>query len=72
MRAEVATGGDVIDVVARIDRLQKDFTRQPQGSVVEPGTAEVAAGKNESARSDVRTTRDMVLALTRQVRRVDA
>ena len=64
MRAEIATGSDVVDIVARIDRLPEDLTRQPQGSVVEPGTAEMAPGKDESVRSDVQTIKDVVLALT--------
>ena len=70
MRAEMATMR--ADIRARIDRLQEDLTRQWESNVVELGTAEMALRKNDTTRSDVQTLTDMVLALTRQVRRVDA
>ena len=59
-------------ILARIDRLQEDLTRQWESNVVELGTAEMVLRKNDTTRSDVQTLTDMVLALTRQVRRMDA
>jgi len=72
LRAEMATRKNVADIMARIDRLQEDLTRQRENSVVELGTADMALRKNENTRKDVETLTEMVLALTRQVRRMDA
>ena len=72
IRAEMATRSNVADIMARIDRLQEDLTRQREGSVVELGTVEMAMRKNDTTRADVQTLTDMVLALTRQVRRMEA
>jgi hypothetical protein len=72
LRADMATRRNVDDIMARIDRLQEDLTRQRDSGVVELGTAEMALRKNDNTRGDVQTLTDMVLALTRQVRRMDA
>ena len=40
--------------------------------MVELGTADMALRKNDNTRKDVETLTEMVLALTRQVRRLDA
>src|SRR3712207_3888692 len=71
LRIDMATRTNIADIMARIDRLQEDLTRQRENSVVELGTSEMALRKNENTRKDVETLTEMVLALTRQVRRID-
>lgn len=72
VRANMATRTNVADIMERIDRLQEALTRQQESSVVEFGTAEMALRKIENTRSDVQTLTEMVLALTRNFRRMDA
>jgi len=59
-------------IMGRIDGLQESFERERLERVVDAGTAEMALQRNENIRSDVNTLTDMVLSLSKVVRRMDA
>ena len=59
-------------IMARIDRLQDTLTEVKAESVVPMGTAEMALAKVENTRSDVQTLTEMVLAMNRVLRGVQA
>jgi hypothetical protein len=70
--ADMATRTNIADIMARIDRLQEDPTPQRENSVVELRTADMALRKNENTRKEVEALTEMALALTEQVRHMDA
>lgn len=59
-------------IMARIDRLQDALAEAKAESVVPMGTAEMALAKVENTRSDVQTLTEMVLAMNRVLRGVQA
>lgn len=59
-------------IMERIDGLQEDLERGRANAVVASGSAEMALRRNDNTRGDVHTLTDMVLALSHQVRRMDA
>lgn len=59
-------------IMGRIDGLQESFERERLERVVDAGTADMALKRNESIRGDVNTLTDMVLSLSKVVRRMDA
>ena len=59
-------------IMGRIDGLQESVERERLERVVDSGTAEMALQRNENIRGDLNTLTDMVLSLSKLVRRMDA
>jgi hypothetical protein len=62
----------IMGIMARLDRLQWGLAQQAQAGVVVQGTAEMTPRRNQNTRDDLHTLTDMVLALSQQVRRMEA
>ncbi len=52
--------------------MQESVGRERLKQVVDSGTAEMALQRNENIRGDLNTLTDMVLSLSKLVRRMDA
>ena len=52
--------------------MQESVERERLKQVVDSGTAEMALQRNENIRGDLNTLADMVLSLSKLVRRMDA
>jgi hypothetical protein len=52
--------------------VQESVERERLKQVVDSGTAEMALQRNENIRGDLNTLADMVLSLSKLVRRMDA
>ncbi len=59
-------------IMGRIDGLQESVEHEREARTVDAGTAEMALRRNENTRGDLNTLTDMVLALSRQVRRLES